>query len=64
MEIWACRIVNSDGTEDMEFLDSEPTESFRDGLWNGIQEGRIQFWSIRMGYLNGGDSRIEFCSHG
>jgi hypothetical protein len=64
MEIWASIVVNSDGKTDCEFLDSEPTESFRDDLWDGIKEGTILRWEIRMGYLNGGDSLVEYSSEG
>lgn len=64
MMIWACRVINSDGTEDMEFLDEEPADSFIDGLWDAINEGRVQAFFIRAGNVNGGDSILEYGSIG
>lgn len=62
--IWISIIRNSDGSTDCELLDSEPTESFRDGLWDAIRDGLVEYWEIRAGYLNGGDSSIEYASEG
>ena len=64
MKIYCSRVVNSDGTEDMEFLDSEPTQEFYDSLWNAVADGDIQFFCIREGFVNGGDSTILFQSAG
>jgi hypothetical protein len=64
MKIYCSRVVNSDGTEDMEFLDSEPTESFIEGLWECIGHGTVQFFCIREGNVNGGDSIILYSSIG
>lgn len=62
MKIWASRVINSNGTEDMEFLDSEPTDSFIDGLFDAYRDGRIQGFIIREGNVNGGDSVVTFSS--
>jgi hypothetical protein len=66
MKIYCCMICYSDGTIDMEFLDSEPTESFRDGLDSSLflAEGDIEYWEIREGNLNGGDSLVIYQSNG
>jgi hypothetical protein len=48
----------------MEFLDSEPTESFYQGLWESLNAGDIQFFCIREGNINGGDSVIIYQSAG
>jgi hypothetical protein len=62
--IWISYVVNANGTTDCELLSSEPKESFIDGLDESFREGRIQSWEIRAGFINGGDSRIEYASHG
>lgn len=58
MNIFCSRVINSDGSEDMEFLSSAPTKSFYEGLYEALHEGRIQGFVIREGNLNGGDSLV------
>lgn len=62
--IYISIVANANGTTDVELLDAEPTESFRDGLWESLAEGRIQYFEIRAGYINGGDSSVEYQSNG
>lgn len=62
MTIFCSRVINSDGSEDMEFLDRMPTQSFHDGLQECIANGDIQGYVIREGNLNGGDSIIIYSS--
>lgn len=64
MTIYAIRVINANGTEDMEFLDKAPADSLIDGLFEGIRGGEIQFFSIREGNVNGGDSVVIHQSHG
>lgn len=59
-EIWAIRVHNASGIIDEEFLDGEPKDSLIEGLQECILRGEIISFEIRMGYLNGGDSRIEY----
>lgn len=62
--IWVSIVANSNGTTDCELLSTEPTEEFRNGLWDSIAKGTVEYFEIRSGYLNGGDSRIEYASNG
>ena len=62
--IYISIVANSDDTTDVELLDEEPTEEFREGLWEALAEGRIQYFQIRAGFVNGGDSSIEYASNG
>lgn len=64
MQIWSSRVINSNGIIDQEFLSEEPTDSFIEELQDAFLQGRIKGFEIRMGYLNGGDSRIEFQHNG
>lgn len=64
MEIWISILRNANGEMDVELLDQEPAESFRDDLWDALVNGDIDYWEIRCGNVNGGDSRIEYSSHG
>lgn len=55
-EVWVS-IVEFDGRLDVELLDSEPTEGFRDGVRAAAHaEREILSHSIRVGNVNGGDS--------
>lgn len=60
MTIYISIVVNADGQIDCEVLDSEPTESFRDGLYALLDNGDIENFEIREGNLNGGDSVILY----
>lgn len=51
-----------DANRDCEVIVGEFAESVRDHLWELTAKGEIEYWEIRSGYLNGGDSRIEFSS--
>lgn len=62
--IWISIVCNSNDTTDIELLEGEPKESFLEGLWESLAEGRIQYFEIRTAYINGGDSRIEYQSNG
>jgi len=62
--IWISVVKNANGITDIELLDSEPTDDFRDGLWKSLENGDIEYWEIRAGFVNGGDSSIEYASEG
>lgn len=64
MQIWISIVVNADGQIDAELLDSEPTESFREGLDSFYENGDIVHWEIRLGSVNGGDSSVEYGTSG
>jgi hypothetical protein len=64
MQIWISIVEHESGMRDVEILDSEPTDSFLDGLFELHSRGEISGFEIRMGFLNGGDSRIEYQSNG
>lgn len=64
MKIWASRVVNANGIEDMEFFDSEPADSLIDELFDAFVNGDIKEFTIREGNINGGDSIVTFSSLG
>lgn len=58
-ELWAIRTMRPDLSVDMEIISARPTETLLTGLRNALLEGVLVAYEIRMGYLNGGDSRVE-----
>ena len=55
--MYASIITYRDGSVDCEFLDSEPTDSFIEGVEQAAAEdGNIARFTIREGNVNGGDS--------
>jgi hypothetical protein len=62
--VWISIVSRNDGEMDVEVLDSQPTESFIDGLTEVFLAGEINGFQIREGNINGGDSIVIFQSNG
>lgn len=56
--VWVSIVTYADDSADVEMLDAEPGESFRSGLREAVDSGRVARYVIREGDLNGGDSAV------
>lgn len=52
------------GNRDCEIIEGEFTEEVRDSLDALFTAGTISNWEMREGYVNGGDSRVEWGTTG
>lgn len=53
-----------DGNRDCEVITGEFTEEVRDSLNAKFDAGEISNWQMRSGFVNGGDSRVDWGTHG